>query len=513
MPETDWRFEYRASAAVPPLFWVARIAPPLIEVTCGTSVRRAADAFVCGTWAGGAELRDLAQASTVFGSGIVITADGPLVVTPSHAQESLFATQGDDATFVSNSIAGLLQHTGQRLDPNFAYPEVFFLAGPLKHLDQAGQPPLVSGRVLVIPTLDGSIHGLYCENFRVQPDGGLVVSRKPRERTFIDFTDYRTRLLDATRSLMANAPGHAPVVTLSSGYDSTAVACVVAAVGGRRAVGFRTARRHGDNAIVDDSGAATAARLGLSLTFHDRLAYLARDDLPEAEFLSSGMSGEDVVASAFEDELRGTLLFTGHWGGRMWSESWRPSVQRLPPPELSGNSMADLCLRLDAIHVPLPYFGALQEPTTSALLDDPTMAPYRVGGYYDRPIARRLAEEAGLSRGSFAGTKVAVSQLLHKGDRATFALATVAAIERFAAAEGRRAEFRSGYAVRSRHRAAIKIAHKIAMGTFVRGLEQRRQRAVHFDAALGGLVFRWAVSVVGPRYAAGVDSEPPGSLT
>ena len=370
VPSTNWRFAYRVSADLPPLFWVARIAPPLIEVTCGKSVRRATDAFIEGTWSGGSELREVALASTVYATGIVLTGDGPLIITQSHVQECLWVAQRPDATFISNSIAGLLQYSGQRLDPNFAYPNVLYRAGPLKHLDQEGEPRLVNGYRLTVPTLDGPIDALYCENFRICRDGRLEVSRKSRQPTFVDFADYSRRLRDATRSLMANAQGYSAVIALSGGYDSTAVAAVVASVGGRRAVGVRTARRHGDGALVDDSGASTAARLGLEFNVYDRLDYLSRTDLPEAEFLFTGMSGEDVVVSAFESELRRALLFTGHWGGRMWSESWRPSVRHLPPPELSGNS-----------HGRLPSAPRLH-PRTPA----PTSA--RSGPGYQRPRGR-----------------------------------------------------------------------------------------------------------------------------
>ncbi|MEP7158790.1 MAG: hypothetical protein ABI797_05140 [Chloroflexota bacterium] len=505
MPDDRWRFEYIVAPELPPLFWVARIRRPLIEVTCGTSVRREDDAFLEGTWAGGPDLRDAATASTVYATGMVLTGDGPLLIPHHHPEDPVFATTHDGATYASNSIAGLLQYTGQRLDPDFPYPDVFWQLGPMKHLDQAGEPSLVSNRRIEIPTIDGVIAGLYCENYLVAADGQLLDSRKPRERTFVDFADYRSRIHAATRSLFTNANGYSPIVALSAGYDSTAIAVVASAEGCRRAVGLRTARHHGDNEIVDDSGAETARRLGLDFTLYDRLAFLARNDLPEAEFLSSGMTGEDVVISALEPQLRRTVLLTGHWGGRMWSESWKPSVRHPPPPELSGNSMTDFRLRVDCVHIALPYFGGLQDPTTSALEDDPTMAPYRVGGYYDRPIARRLAEEAGLPRGSFARSKVAVSQLLHRGDRAAYTPATVAAIEGFANAEGR-ASFRRSYVVRRRHRAAIKLARRLGLERLVRGLEQRRARAVHFDGEFGGVVFRWAVSVIGPRYAASIDS-------
>ncbi|HEY5489504.1 MAG TPA: hypothetical protein VIK00_06655, partial [Candidatus Limnocylindrales bacterium] len=312
-----WRFEYNVFDHLPPLFWVVRVRQRVIEVTCGTSVRRAEDAFLEGTWAGAPELRDLAKASTVFASGIVLTDRGPLVIPPHHPHEAVFAAKRDDTLFMSNSFAGLLEHTGQRLDPDFPYPDVFWRLGPMKHLDQASNPPLVTNRRMTIPTLDGPVEGLYCENFLIATDGCLQDVRKPRERTFVDFADYSARIHAATRSLIENAVGYTPVVTLSSGYDTTAVAAVAAKVGARRALGLRTARHHGDNTIVDDSGAASAQRLGLEFSTFDRLDFMSRTDLPEAEFLCTGATGEDVYMTAFEHQVGRTLLFTGHWGGRM----------------------------------------------------------------------------------------------------------------------------------------------------------------------------------------------------
>ena len=311
---------------------------------------------------------------------------GPLVITQHHPQEGLFATRRDNVLLIANSLAGLLEHSGQRLDPDFPYPAVFYRLGPLKHLDQSGDRAhwSSSGRSR-FPRSTARSLGLYCENFLIDIDGRLMDSEKPRERTFIDFADYRSRIHAATRSLIHNAPGYSPVTTLSSGYDSTAVAAVAAAVGCRRALGLRSARRHGDNALVDDSGAETAQRLGLDFKMYDRLDYLARTDLPEAEFLSTA---SDRRGRRHKQPGTGTPSLAS-----LHRPLGRADVVRIvaaiddppAPPELSGSSMSDFRLRIDCIHVPLPYFGALQSPTTSALEDDPTMADYRVGGYYDRP--------------------------------------------------------------------------------------------------------------------------------
>ena len=91
------------------------------------------------------------------------------------------------------------------------------------------------------------------------------------------------------------------MVSVSSGYDSTAVAVMAAENGCRQALTFREGRRSkrtGSN--IADSGEQTAARLGMDVRVFDRPAYMSREDLPEAEFLATGLSAEDVVMSAFE---------------------------------------------------------------------------------------------------------------------------------------------------------------------------------------------------------------------
>ena len=210
----------------------------MITVTCGSSVRRESDAFVEGTWAGGPELHEVASASTVFATGIVLTDEGPWPITHHHPQEGIFAARREDALYMSNSLAGLLEHTGQRLDPDFPYPDVFWRLGPMKHMDQSGDPRMVTNRRLQVPTLDGPVEALYCENFLIGADGGLVDQSKPREPTFVDFADYRARIHAATRSLIDNAPGYSPVATLSTGYDSSAVAAVARPLDARRALGL-----------------------------------------------------------------------------------------------------------------------------------------------------------------------------------------------------------------------------------------------------------------------------------
>ncbi len=59
---------------------------------------------------------------------------------------------------------------------------------------------------------------------------------------------------------------------------------------------------------------ADCRRLGYHLKEFDREAYRNTNSFPEAEFLATGMSGEDVNMLALETDLRRTVFFTGFHG-------------------------------------------------------------------------------------------------------------------------------------------------------------------------------------------------------
>jgi hypothetical protein len=61
------------------------------------------------------------------------------------------------------------------------------------------------------------------------------------------------------------------------------------------------------------------------------------------------------------------------------------------------------------------------------------MRPWRVGGHYDRPIPRRLVEEAGVPRRSYAKEKRAISQpfWLQKSDGSCMSARSLRDLEEF----------------------------------------------------------------------------------
>ncbi len=74
--------------------------------------------------------------------------------------------------------------------------------------------------------------------------------------------------------------------------------------------------------------------------------------------------------------------------------------------DLGGHGMAELRLVVGFIHLPLPYIGARQKEDIVKITESSEMDPWRLGNSYDRPIPRRIAEEAGIPRSMFGQSKM-----------------------------------------------------------------------------------------------------------
>src|SRR5690606_34238785 len=56
-------------------------------------------------------------------------------------------------------------------------------------------------------------------------------------------------------------------------------------------------------------------------------------------------------------------------------------------------------------NIPVPFWGARHKDELHLLSQSEEMSPWRLGGSYDRPLPRRILEDAGVQRGSFAVRK------------------------------------------------------------------------------------------------------------
>jgi hypothetical protein len=151
--------------------------------------------------------------------------------------------------------------------------------------------------------------------------------------------------------------------------------------------------------------------------------------------------------------------------------------------------------------------GGLQQPGMSVIRSSAKMKDWAVGGEYDEPIARRLAEDAGVPRASFGQEKMAVSQRIHAFGLDAMSASGRKSFEAFAGPEAL-AKLPRKDAVRRRHRFLIRAAAKLHVDPLAAGLRERVRQAVHHEPVLGSLLFRWAVEETRPRYAELAPAEP-----
>jgi hypothetical protein len=247
---------------------------------------------------------------------------------------------------------------------------------------------------------DRAVRLWYHCNLRVGRSLEIRNVEKTPIEAFADYHHYVGFLSHEVGGVMHNAQHHRRKVsyramaTVSSGYDSPACAALAKSAGCTEAFTFTTARAGFKER--DDSGLAIGRGLGLETVEVDPEAYLGRRDAPEAEIMAVGMSGDDVVFESCEHLVRGRVVFTGFHGDKVWARTGAkvgPDIARGDP---SGGSMAEFRLRVGFVNLPIPFIGCRQQASIHQISNSGAMGRWSVGGHYDRPIPRRMAEEAGI---------------------------------------------------------------------------------------------------------------------
>jgi hypothetical protein len=407
--------EFRLINDLPRLAWAAHLRkdPWSMEVLHGPWVEVRQDCFFEGAWDGPFESCLFDRAFTIVGSGGRVTREGIVFATPSHMYERLHSFRAGGDLFVSNSLPFLLTLTGQQLDPD--YPHYFL---DFRDFFRAGIRVTRKQLRLLGPQVV-ELHD--CCNLLVTPDLTITRMEKPQPPPPGDYRDYVSFLERTLADVAANASDPARgqtyrmVTMLSQGYDTAAISALAARAGCREAVTFRKSagRSYG---YVDDSGTAIGARLGLNVTEYERWDYNKLPENRDDEFYIDPRGGDPSFA-LMEHQLAGGLLLSG-WDGFKWGPLVRPFRRRGFPDErglpllqmpvrkiLGGSALGEFRLKTGFIHFPLSYSGRIHAPVLQALGVSEAMRPWSIGGSYDRPIARRIAEEAGIPRHMFGQIK------------------------------------------------------------------------------------------------------------
>ena len=384
---------------LPPLAWLLDLQRSPPTLVCGADVEIFEDGFFEGCWAGDFSTRDFDTACHVFGSGARQVGGSWLVVSPSHTMEAVYLLVRQAGPLASNSLAFLCAWAEIELPFDRSIATRLFTAadGVDSYTRELFRGP------------DWSICRACFDNLEIGPDGVRYLAKPALEARFSDFTAYEAYLLAALASVVAN--GADPLrrfryeisSTCSSGYDSTASTALAARLGARRAFTISGARGGGS-----DSGRPVIEQLGLEVVEVDRPLRPEGPGFPEAEFIGAGASGAEFPMFTLGPDLHHTLLLSGYFGGDLWGLEG-PVSRTGRQDDTLGGSMAEFRLRCSFVHLPVAWIGFESLPELRRLCHSEAMRPWRVETGYERPIARRLLEESGVSRGSFGTVKRATA--------------------------------------------------------------------------------------------------------
>lgn len=394
------RFAITRNEALPKLAWLFRWdhRRRVGSVECGSDVVLQDDMFWEGIHCSPEHPKGTLELSYNLASGVFVADDVPHVFTQSHTSDRIFSlSQGNEILF-SNSLPFLLSAGAARLlDDYLFYPWDFeTLSGFDREL------PLEGGRRLKI----------YC-NCILRLEGGshklLPYREAPPFKTYEEYVALLNETIDGVLAANGRAPNraYAPMSTVSRGYDSTAINVLLQRWNVKDVLSILDGR---GLATDSEDTAELSAFLGLRVHAVRRRAYLEHGLEAERLFYIYGLA-ENIPFYPLGEHLKGRLLFTGHNGDSMWGkdtvsyENW-PSTSSTFATQCT---MQELRLRLGFVNFPPATIGYQHQAAAAAISNSPAMRAWSVGGDYDRPIPRRIAEEFGVPREWFGIAKSAVT--------------------------------------------------------------------------------------------------------
>jgi hypothetical protein len=410
------QFNFQLRDTLPKLAWCVYIkkGKKSIDVYHGAWVEVVENQFFFeGAWNGDFTEGDFINATVCMGSGAKIKGDHVIIATPTHTLERIHLLKTDQELFVSNSLVFLLSQADDNLDARYIFYLFDFISirYGLHHY------------IRTIPTENGHQINLYY-HCNIQIDRNFNITEHPKyiPDPFSQFDHYQTFLDESVSAIYTNANAstrkirYSPITTTSSGYDSPAGSVFAKKIGCKEAIIFPEARppqsvlKKVPARITDESrGREIAEKLGMHVREYDRLDYLKQSGFPEAEFYACGATGTDVVMAPLEDLLQQKMFFTGFHGDKVWDRYNKKSSPYIERGDTSGSGLSEFRLRIGFIHIPLPFFGCIQHESIHHISNAEEMRPWFMGNKYDRPIPRRIVEEAGISRHLFGQRENAIT--------------------------------------------------------------------------------------------------------
>lgn len=380
----------------PKLSWVATWpqGEGTVDISHGPMVEYRQDWLLEGVWDGEFESGDFDLTDTIFGTGIRLRRDTVTFVSSATGVDRLWYCKNDQFVCVANTLPGLLSVTGLSLRPD--YP---FYTSDIESVQKQG----IFSCKKSIPSSGPDIQLLYYNNLVLSRDGLSECEkpdRTPDVGTFLAYEDYLRR---TAVNLGENARARERrfqidmLVGLSSGYDSIATAVIARHAGCTNAASIRQSSSLWRGS---DSGARFASLLGMQCKSydHDKSGY--RNEV--AIWAAAGREGGRNF-SLFDYPKPLCLFFSGGYGDNIWDRN----AGKIDEPRGGLNELLCEFRLIEGIFVSVvPWWGIRRARQIQDINHQEDMKPWTLGTSYDRPVARRIIETAGIPRGSFALRKM-----------------------------------------------------------------------------------------------------------
>lgn len=373
-----------------------------LNVYHGSGVETFDQGLVEGAWDGAFTDFSFHQSTVLCGTGFR-EADGELQFCSSTDRLApLFSIQKDALIYISNSpifAQSLSQTSYIPLYPYYNHDILATVREGLYCLD--GTTPLQDGHKL---------HLHFSAIMAILPNGKIEYRKYDAGQEPESFASYRAIIQEAMNKVLQNGLDPArkhplrSLATISTGYDSCATSALARDAGCERAATFYDSESDTPHA---DSGMENAKSLGMSCKEYDRWAFKKMPPLVEPEFcFMSGSS--NAPTAAMESDLADCILIGGASGGETWGVQRTSFYNHLSTPwsrSVSGVSQLEFRLRVGYITMDPAVIAVRHNQRLAEIFSSDEMQEWSVPGNYNRPAARRIAEEAGIPREQFGMKK------------------------------------------------------------------------------------------------------------
>lgn len=403
--------------SIPKLAWCIKLSEQKTIINYGADVYRHENGIIEGVWDDNFDELDYVNAKHVFGSGISINGGEIILTPPSHMYECIFCihNESDHITYLSNSLCYLL-----------SLIKMTNLFEAINNMRVKNDEITKSGVLNFDPLLFKdeyiSLYGFYYHNVIISSTR-LHLSLRENITKFSDFNSYSDYLLETMKKLIKNSNSsqrkivYTPLSSISKGYDSPAVSCLLKKLGN-----FETVTVNVNIYGTNDSGIDISNKLqmechecshplGNTINNLNEIEYPACLSELLHEFIATIGLGDDLVFFSFDQYLKDKVIFSGALGDTIWACGENPPPLGIPVRVPFGKSLSEYRLRKGFIHIPLPVIGAVFPYYIYRINFLKAMLTYHVNNkyHYNRPIARRIIEDSGITRGMFANTKNAIN--------------------------------------------------------------------------------------------------------